>query len=89
MNVLLLTSTTNPRVKAGVETFNDYIKKVFPGLKIIGYDTVRPSAFEWFSPVKEPLKANAVSSFVKDNLGKLKPDLIITNGMYGWGITQK
>ena len=89
MNVLLLTSTTNPRVKAGVETFNDYIKKVFPGLKIIGYDTVRPSAFEWFSPVKEPLKANAVSSFVKDNLGKLKPDLIITNGMYGWGITEK
>lgn len=89
MNVLLLTSTNDPTVKAGVETFNDYLKKVFPSLKIIGYDAVKPSAFEWFSPLKEPLKANAVGSFVKENLGKLKPDLIITNGMYGWSIKEK
>lgn len=89
MNVLLLTSTNDPRVKAGVETYNDYLKKVFPGLKIIGYDTIKPSAFEWFSPLKEPIKANAVGSFVKKNLGKLKPGLIITNGMYGWSITEK
>ncbi len=89
MNVLLLTSTNDPRVKAGVETYNDYLRAVFPGLEIISYETVKPSAFEWFSPLKEPLKANAVCTFVKENIGRLRPDLILTNGMYGWGITEQ
>ncbi|HLC92847.1 MAG TPA: glycosyltransferase family 4 protein [archaeon] len=89
MNVLLLTSTADTRVKAGVETYNQYLKKIFPGLEIIGYETVRPSAFEWFSPLKEPLKANAIGSYVKENIGKLRPGLVITNGMYGWSLTER
>ena len=89
MNVMLLTSTIDPRVKAGVETYNEYLKKIFPQMKIISNDNVKPSKFNWFSPLKEPLKALQVDKFVKKNAEKLKPDLVITNGMYGWNLKEK
>ncbi len=89
MNVILLTATTDPKVKAGVETYNEYLKKVFPGMKIISYETVKPGALEWFSPLKEPMKAGAVCSFLKENIGTLKPDLVITNGMFGWNLKER
>ncbi len=89
MNVLLLTITSDKRVKAGVETYNEYLKNVFPGLKIIAYEDVEHGFFDTFSPVKDVMKAFRVCRHVKKNIGALKPGLVITNGMMGWNIAKK
>jgi len=79
---VLLTSASS-RVKAGVETYNDHLRKVFRDLKIIDFDSVNG----FTSPLlREPLKAKHVDEYLIKKANYYKPDIIFTNGMYGWAL---
>ena len=81
---VLLTLASSSKVKAGVEIFNDHLKKVFPDLKILDYDSIREKFAEPVSVFKEPIYAKRLCKWFMDS--GFKTDAVFTNGMYGWAL---
>ena len=79
----ILTLTDAKDVKAGVEVFNEYLKKVFPGTKILHCGGLAES----FPLFKEPNLAKKLDKKFLGNLQTYRPELVFTNGMYGWALT--
>lgn len=79
----ILTLTDSPKVKAGVEIYNSYLKRIFPSTKIFAADAV---SMPKFPLLKEPLMAkNLCKSFAK-SIEKERPEIIFTQAMYGWAL---
>lgn len=89
MAKLLLTFNDPEKVKAGVETYSKLLLKVFPDLKIIHLGNIGAENKDFFSLIKEPMKAKLLGDYVVQNKEVLKPELVITNGMIGWNLTEK
>ncbi|VVB99085.1 D-inositol-3-phosphate glycosyltransferase [uncultured archaeon] len=86
MKALILTSTTSPKVKAGVEAYSEQLAKVFPGSEIIGTERAGKNAFEGFPPLREPLRALSVCRHAEKACNMIKPDIVIAHGMYSWAL---
>ncbi len=89
MTKVLLTFNDPEKVKAGVETYSKLLLKVFPDLKIIHLGNIGAKDKDFFSLIKEPMKAKLLGDYIIQNKDKLKPELVITNGMIGWNIAEK
>jgi len=88
----LLTFTTKSSFKGGVGVYSDYLKKVFPSLRIVSCDSIADfNLRNQFFLLREPIAAKAVSEyFLKKYSDKnLAEQVIFTNGMFGWALKKK
>ncbi len=88
----LLTFTTKASFRGGVGVYSDYLKTVFPDLRILSCDSIAGfDVRKLFFLLREPLAAKTVSDYFlkeyKNNVGC--EDVIFTNGMFGWALKKK
>lgn len=89
---VLLTLANSKDVKAGVEVLNSQLKKVFPDLAIIDFKSLSKKykiKEPGFSLTKEPKMAQKLDKWFMQNYDKYKPDIVFSNGMYGWDLDRK
>jgi len=81
---VLLTHEKAATVKAGAEIFSGHLKKAFPGMKIIDYRSIKSQFTEPNSLFRVPVCARRLDNwFMKSGI---RPDAILTNGMFGWSL---
>jgi glycosyltransferase involved in cell wall biosynthesis len=84
---VLLTLSDSGSVRAGMEVYSDYLRKAFPDLEVIDFSASKEEAFaQSFSPLKQPMEARAVAKHFLKSMPELKPEVIFTNGMFGWAL---
>ena len=86
MNAILLTGQHFAGIPAGVERFSGLLKKAFPSLEILSFDTL----FEKTPPfVAEPFKSWRLADALQKKPESFSPDIVFFNGMYGWALPKK
>jgi glycosyltransferase involved in cell wall biosynthesis len=90
MLIALITPYKSSDVKGGIETFNDYLKKVFPELVIIDYQTSKNHSFlSKLKPLpiismEDPKRALICGKYFLKLHSKSPFDVVFANGMFGW-----
>ena len=89
---VLLTYARSSVLKGGTEVFGEGLKKMFPDLEILDFVTVSRKhglPQEPFALFKEPLCAKHLDRWFMRNFGDYEPEVVFTNGMYGWALDSK
>ena len=82
---VLLTHESFSAVKAGQEVYSEHLKRVFPDLEVLNFQNSKQfSKLNWFSLLREPLRAQAVQNHLMNEIHALEPEIIFVNGMFGW-----
>jgi glycosyltransferase involved in cell wall biosynthesis len=89
MSKILL--TLDAGIAGGVETFSNHLSQVFPDLRIIDFHMSKGNFLSniKFPPLNEPLKAYTVDKYFMHFYKCFEPEVIFTNGMYGWHLDPK
>lgn len=77
-----LSLSTSQTVKAGVEVFTDSLKQAFPDLRVVDASHLPERKYHSFT--RHPRKAQQLCRWFSEQ--GYDPDLIVTNGMDGWGL---
>jgi len=86
---ILLSLTSSRNVKGGVEVFSDHLKKAFPDLKMINYDSTGMADRNTLPLFRQPIYAKRLCSWFTENIDKYNPDMVFTSGMDGWNIHER
>jgi len=93
MSKALITQYNSSGIKGGVETFNDYLIRVFPDIMVFDYNSSisysRLSNIRYIPFFEEPKRALVCAKHFLKLHRKLDFDIVFSNGMFGWYLTLK
>lgn len=85
--IALITPYGSLQIRGGVETFNEYLSKVFPNISIIDYNLSENNSYLSNIPLpymEEPKRAMICAKYFLKLHKKNKFDVVFVNGMFGW-----
>ncbi len=85
----ILLTYTERNLRGGMESVAGMIKNVFPGLQVIGKESLRDSMWVKlsFPLAREPMTSLALADVIGNR--QPKPPFIFTSGMHGWALPSR